>query len=103
MSPLETFFWGLFGGIGAEAGVVFALRHRLPSEYPYWLKSRVYYLVAGVMVFLGGGMAVAYARSDTKLNAILAIQIGASAPLILRKLSETIPEAPKPPDPAKVD
>lgn len=103
MGPIETFLWGLFGGFGAEVGVVFALRHRLPTEYPYWLKSPVYYLVSIVMVLLGGGIAVAYARSGSTLNAILAIQIGASAPLILRKLTETLPEEPKVPDPAKVN
>lgn len=103
MSPIETFLWGIFGGIGAEAGVVFALRYRLPAEYPYWLKSKVYYLVAGIMVLLGGGIALAYSRSGTTLNALLAMQIGASAPLILRKLSETVPEKPVPPDPSKID
>jgi len=103
MSPVETFVWGLFGGIGAEVSVVFALRHRGAKEYPYWLKSFTYYVVATVMAIVGGVIAVAYAQSGTTLNAILAIQIGASAPLIFRKLSETVPETPKPPDPAKIN
>ena len=103
MSPVETFVWGLFGGIGAEVSVIFALRHRAAKEYPYWLKTYTYYLVAAVMSIVGGVIAVAYAQSGTTLNAILAIQIGASAPLIFRKLSETIPETPKQPDPSKID
>ena len=103
MTPVETFIWGFFGGLGAEVSVVFALRHRGPKEYPHWLKSWTYYIVSFVMVIVGGGIAVAYAQSGTTLNAILAIQIGASAPLIFRKLSETIPYAPPPPDPAKID
>ena len=103
MSPFETFLWGLFGGIGAEVSVVFSLRHRGPKEYPYWLTSWTYYMVSGAMVIIGGLVAVAYARSGTTLNAILALQIGASAPLIFRKLSETIPETPKPPDPERID
>jgi len=103
MSPVETFLWALFGGLGAEVNVVFALRHRGPKEYPYWLKSWTYYIVSAVMVIVGGLIAVAYAKSGTTLNAILAIQIGASAPLIFRKLSETIPEPPRPPDPTKID
>lgn len=103
MSFTEIFMWGIFGGAGAEISVVFALRHRGPKEYPHWLKSWTYYIVALVMVLVGGIVTVAYAKSGTTLNAILAIQIGASAPLIFRKLTETIPESPKPPDPAKID
>ena len=103
MGLLETFLWGLFGGVGAEVSVVFAIRHRAANDFPYWLKSWVYYISSLAMVFFGGGIAVAYASSGTTLNAILAIQIGASAPLIFRKLSETIPETPKPPDPAKIN
>jgi len=103
MSLLETFLWGLFGGVGAEVSVVFAHRHRAPKDFPYWLKSWAYYVASLAMALFGGGIAVAYASSGTTLNAILAIQIGASAPLIFRKLSETIPETPKPPDPTKID
>ncbi len=104
MTPTETFLWGLFGGLGAEVSVIFALRYRGPSDYPYWLKSWTYYLVAVAMVIIGGVIAVAYARSGTTLNAILAIQIGASAPLIFRKLTENvIPDTPKPPDPSRID
>lgn len=103
MSLLETFLWGLFGGVGAEASVVFTHRHRAPKDFPYWLRSWTYYAACLVMVLLGGGIAVAYASSGTTLNAILAIQIGASAPLIFRKLSESIPEKPEPPDPTKIN
>ncbi len=103
MGLVETFLWGLFGGAGAEVSVVFTHRHRAAKDFPYWLKSWTYYISSLAMVFFGGGIAVAYASSGTTLNAILAIQIGASAPLIFRKLSETIPETPKPPDPAKIN
>ena len=103
MTWFEIFMWGLFGGLGAEVSVVFAFRHRGPKEFPHWLKSWTYYIVAFAMVIFGGGIAVAYARSGITLNAILAIQIGASAPLIFRKLTETVPETPEPPDPARID
>ncbi len=103
MDSIETFLWGFLGGLGAEVSVVFALRHRASSEYPYWLKSCTYYIVGFVMVIFGGLIAVAYSKSGTTLNAILAIQIGASAPLIFRKLRDTIPDTPKPPDPTRID
>lgn len=103
MSSLEVFWWGFFGGFGAEASVVFALRHRRLKDFPHWLKSWPYYAVALVMMIIGGGIALAYGSSGITLNAILAIQIGASAPLILRKLAEAIPETPEPPDPSKIN
>lgn len=103
MSVLETFMWAVFGGVGAEVSVVFANRHRAPKDFPYWLKSWPYYVASGSMALFGGGIAAAYASSGTTLSAILAIQIGASAPLIFRKLSETIPDTPKLPDPTKID
>lgn len=103
MGGLETFLWGLFGGFGAEAVVWFGIRHQRPRDYPYWLKSPIYYLVASVMVLVGGIIAVAYSRSGTSLNAILAIQIGASAPLILRKARDVVPDAPALPDPERVN
>lgn len=103
MCPLDVFLWGLFGGFGAEVVVVFALRHKRPQEFPHWLKSWPYYIVSVVMVLIGGGIAFAHASSGTTLNAILAIQIGASAPLIFRKFTEAVPENPKPPDPAKIN
>lgn len=104
MSPLDTFLWGLFGGVGAEVSVVFALRHNGPKDFPHWLKSPVYYIVSVVMIVAGGLIALAYAGSATTLNPILAIQIGASAPLIFRKLSETLPQPPAPPpDVTRID
>ena len=104
MSLLEAFVWGLAGGIGAEVSVLFAHRHRAPGDIPYYLKGWFYYVAALLMILFGGIVALAHASTPgITLNAILAIQIGASAPLIFRKLSETIAESPEPPDPAKID
>jgi len=103
MGLLETFAWGLFGGFGAEIAVVFSNRHRAAKDFPYWLKSWPYYVTAVVMLLVGGGVAVAYASSGTTLNAMLAIQIGASSPLIFRKLTETVPGTVEPPDPRTIN
>ena len=103
MSLGETFFWGAFGGFGAEALVWFAIRHLRPREYPFWIRAPLYYAIAAVMIGIGGVIALAYARSGTTLNALLAIQIGASAPLVLRKARDLVPPPTEPPDPARVD
>jgi len=103
MSNLETFLWGLAGGLGAELVVFFSIRQLRAHELPYFVRSPRYYIITLIMILFGGLIALAYAKSGTPLNAILAIQVGASTPLILRKFSETISEPPKPPDPDKVN
>jgi hypothetical protein len=103
MGLLETMAWGVFGGIGAEAVVLFALRYRHPHDFPYWLRSWEYYLFAGGMAVIGGVIALAYARSGNTMNPIMAIQIGASAPLLLRKFGEGIEGAAGGPNPDRVD
>jgi len=95
MTGMETFLWGAFGGLAAEVASVFALRHRLPAEAPHFLTSWLYYILALCMTAIGGAVAVAYQRSGSSLNPLLAMQIGASAPLLIRKLSESVVETPK--------
>jgi len=103
MGFIETFIWGFFGGIGAELATLFGVRQQFPDRFPHWIRSRAYYAVALLMALVGGGIAIAYVRSGTSLSAILAIQVGASAPLFFRKASEVITEPPKSPDASRVD
>lgn len=103
MLGFETFIWGLLGGIGAELVVYFGMRHELASELPFWMKSVSYWVVVVAMVLFGGIITLAYFRSGTPLNAILALQVGASAPLFLRKIRDIVPETPENIDPTKVN
>lgn len=84
MSPFETMLWGAFGGLAAEAINWYSLRHLPRADYPYWVKSPLYYLIAVAMIAVAAIVTLAYARSGTTLNPLLAIQVGASAPLIIR-------------------
>ena len=43
------------------------------------------------MVAAGGGLVVMYQETDARLNSVLAFNIGASAPLILRSLTSQVP------------
>lgn len=103
MGGMETFAWGVFGGLAAEVAVLFGVRQQFPQKYPHWITSWAYYGVAGLMALVGGGIALAYVRSGTALTAILAIQIGASAPLFLRKARDLAPDLATPPDPNKIN
>ena len=103
MTLTETTLWGAFGGLAAEAINWYSLRHLKLSEYPYWVKSPLYYAIAVVMIFIAAVITLAYARSGTTLNPLLAIQVGASAPLIIRRGRDALATKPEPPDPATID
>lgn len=103
MGLWETIGWGVFGGIVAELVELFEARQRLAHEIPYWLKSRIYWAITAAMILVGALLAVAYARSGASLTALLAINIGASAPLALRRLTGAVPKPAVPIDPSRVD
>ncbi len=94
MGLLEGFGWGVFGGFLAELLGLFKLRHEAPGTFPEWLKSPFYWGVTVVMILAGGGLVVAYLKSQFTLNALLAVNIGASAPLILGTLISQVPKVP---------
>ncbi len=97
MDIVDGFFYGLFGGLLAELLGLFKLRHEI--SLPSWLKSPFYWLVTCAMICAGGGVVIIYLKSGMTLNPLLAVNVGASAPLILGTL---VSQAP-PVDPGKVD
>ena len=74
--------WGVIGGGLAELLGWFRLRHQVP-DLPSWMKTPYYWICTLLMTGAGGVLVVAYLRSDMKLNAITAINLGASAPLLI--------------------
>ncbi len=94
MSDLPGFLFGLFGGVLAELLGLFELRHQASKNLPAWLKSPFYWITTFLMVVAGGGLVVAYIESDIALKPILAINVGASAPLIIRTLVAKVPRNP---------
>jgi peptidoglycan/LPS O-acetylase OafA/YrhL len=97
MGPWEGFGWGLLGGFIAELLGWFKLRHQ--DDLPQWSRNWLYWIPTLVMILMGGALVVAYQRSDFKINAIMAINVGASAPLILGSLISQTPHI----SPGKID
>ena len=84
----EFFLLGLAGGIATEALKWFHVREELHKGIPDYAKSWPYWSITAIMVFMGGGLVLVYLASEgVDLNPILAVNIGASAPLILGALS----------------
>jgi hypothetical protein len=90
----NVFVLGFLGGFVGELISLHSLRTAAPSELPKYLKSKFYWSMAVVMACAGGGLAALYGTDD--VQALLAVNIGASAPLILRSFASSIPPLGKP-------
>jgi hypothetical protein len=86
MTSAEVFLWGFAGSVAIEVVTIVQLYYSepisIPERYTRW-DFRVLRLLLAV---LGGGLAVAH-DAQTRM---LAINIGASAPLILHALGQGI-------------
>lgn len=93
MSVLEMVAWGLLGGLLVEIAGLYELRTTPSTEFPRHLLSLSYWVITGVMVLAGGGLVLVYARSGETLSALAAVNIGASAPLIISRLVAAPPKS----------
>ena len=99
METFPGFGWGLLGGFLAELLGLFKLRQQAPSSLPQWLRSRFYWAITLAMILAGGFLVVAYLKSGISLQPILAVNVGASAPLIIGSFVAQTPRV----DPGKID
>ena len=94
MTPWIGFFWGAFGGLcvmALELRVIY--KSASPTDRDHvnkWFPKLSWWLVGVGLSLIGGILVVAYLQSDFKLNALLAIQVGASAPLLLESLAKNV-------------
>ena len=82
---------GVAGGLAAEALQWFRIRKTLYRGVPDWAGHWLYWFVTAVMVALGGLLVFAYRSSGVQISPIVALNIGASAPLILESLVGQVP------------
>jgi lipid-A-disaccharide synthase-like uncharacterized protein len=82
---------GCFGGLAAELVQWFAIRHSLHRKLPAWARARAYWVVTLLMAVAGGALVFVYHISGTRMTPILALNVGASAPLLLGKLAQQAP------------
>ena len=88
---LSPAVWFAFSGALAVKLLELAELHKLPKLERPDLKDWLYWVPFITMPFLGGGLAYAYVASGTNLSPILAINIGVSAPLVLRAMAQANP------------
>ena len=88
-SSWTVFIVGFAGGFLADLLALYELRHIDPASLPTYIKSKFYWVMNIVMACLGGGLALLYGFKD--VNALLVVNIGASAPLIIKSLATNAP------------
>ncbi|EGQ8137204.1 hypothetical protein CWW57_RS15465 [Vibrio parahaemolyticus] len=84
-------FWAAaFGAVSIKL-LELAEVHKIPKLHRPDFKDWLYWLPFLLMPLLGAGLASMYLMSNIKMTAILAFNIGASAPLILRSMAQINP------------
>jgi hypothetical protein len=91
----SVFVLGIVGGCLAELLKWYQLRES--TSFPAYAKSPVYWVISGLMVLVGGALAVIQGVEGSK--PLLALNIGISAPLILKGLAAAVPSEAQPKGP----
>ena len=87
----EYFMYGILGGFLAELLGLYKLRTLAPVAFPSYLKSIFYWIVTVGMILAGGILVWVYVKSGLDLKPVIAVNIGASAPLILGSFIQSEP------------
>lgn len=92
MSDMSTTQIMLFSAAGALAVELLKLAEirNVPKHERPDLKEIVYWIPYVILPLLGAGLAYMYIVSDIALKPILAVNIGASAPLIIRTMATSV-------------
>lgn len=82
-----VFLLGIVGGSLAELLKWYQLRES--PQFPHYARKFVYWFVTGLMIVAGGILAVVHGIEVTR--PLLALNIGISAPLIIKGLASGVP------------
>ncbi len=97
--PQRTGPPSLLGGLLVELFSLSKLRYVPKDALPLWIKSVWYWTITTALIMSGGVLVSIYFGSGVVMTPLLAVNIGASAPLILQSL---VSQAP-PIDPSRVN
>lgn len=86
---LPVFLCGIFGAFLGELFKWYRIRES--KELPEYARSPAYWIVTGLIILSGGVLAILYGTEQ--VNAILALNIGITSPLIIQSVARMVPES----------
>lgn len=98
---LAAFTFATLGGIAINLVRWLEYANVPKQQRPVTFSDPLYVAQFTILPILGGFVAVVYVMSGTMLSPILAINVGVSAPLILKTMGAAVPS--KVPSPSSVD
>jgi CBS-domain-containing membrane protein len=84
MSLKEKFIWGFCGSVAVEIITLYQVYHTSEMTIPERYHRKGFWIVRFLLSIIAGGLAVAYDIDKP----VLAVNIGASAPLIFQALAQ---------------
>lgn len=76
--------WGMVGGVLGEFANVYDHWNEDRQNLPHYLRRPGYYLMSSAMAVAGGLIVAAHQDSGVDLNGILAMNVGVTAPLLIK-------------------
>lgn len=90
-AQLQMFLWGVMGSLGVDIITVANYFNR-GRPFPKRYRRALFYFTRALVAVLGGSLAIAYSIPESVVNrALLAINIGASTPLIIQQFTRGLP------------
>jgi len=103
-SSLPSLFFGIMGGALAEILGLYRLRYLHGTELPGYLRDPFYWIMtASIIIFGGGGLTLLHILTGSVLSPILALNIGASGPLIIGQLASSSIQPTDPSDSERIN
>lgn len=84
MNALEQFMWGVGGSLSVEIITLYQVYQSRNIRFPERYRRKGFWIIRAFLCLIAGGLAVAYAIDKP----ILALNVGASAPLIFQALAQ---------------
>jgi len=94
VSDTTIFLWGFGGSVAIEIVTIMQFFEQDKIVFPERYSRITFYIVRFILAAIGGGLAVAYGIDKP----LLAANIGAATPLIIRTFSQVIPQKPQRPN-----
>lgn len=91
MTEITVICFAVFGGLAMNIFRLTEMANTPRAERPPTFRDPLFCVQFFLLPLIGGGLAYAYQASGITFNPILAINIGVSAPLILKTFANTVP------------